>query len=524
MLAEEKHSLPKTRLQAILVAVSLAGVALVLLSTAQYGIGLSPDSVGYVSSARNLLSGVGLVNHAGDAFVAQPPLYPSLLTAVAAVLKTDPLPVARVVNAALFGVLLYASGILYFIHSASEMLAIFGVLITLLAIPMVSVAVMAWSELLFIVLVVLCLLALGSFLCNPRWSALAVIALLVVLATLTRYMGVTLLMATALSIVLLRRDSLKSATGSALLLVLVSTVPIGLWLSRNYFLTGSLTGPRSPSAYDLLDNIRFLRYSLYSWLVPEAILQHRFVTAGISVVLLVLTGLAVFLWLRASKDGSKSKRLGQQVNASIVFVIVYASFLLVTASSISQEIDSRLLAPLFVPLLGLLLATVALTLAQTSQSRLRGATRAMIVAAAATILTPNLIQTAQMSLQQISQGAGGFSTVQWQSSETLRQAKQIDPQDDSPIFSNAPDALYILAGINAQLSPTRGGHWYSPEVERTTPDEIGEWPGPRRAYLVWFDQAHRDKLFNVEELKTIADFPHCDHLADGVICTVTEKR
>ena len=70
------------RWTAAVVSLALAGVGLVLLSTARYGAGLSPDSVAYLDVARSLASGKGFVSHTGEPLVWWPPLYPMLLALI----------------------------------------------------------------------------------------------------------------------------------------------------------------------------------------------------------------------------------------------------------------------------------------------------------------------------------------------------------------------------------------------------------------------------------------------------------
>jgi hypothetical protein len=69
---------------------ALAGTGLVLLSTAKYGAGISPDSTAYFDVARNLLAGKGLVFHAGGPLVIYAPLYPILLALVGRRLMVEP--------------------------------------------------------------------------------------------------------------------------------------------------------------------------------------------------------------------------------------------------------------------------------------------------------------------------------------------------------------------------------------------------------------------------------------------------
>lgn len=93
-----------------LVLLALVGAILILLSTSRYGAGLSPDSVGYIGTARNLITGAGFISYGGSPTVEWPPLYPALLALVGGTFETDPLLLANVVNALIFGLIVYVGG------------------------------------------------------------------------------------------------------------------------------------------------------------------------------------------------------------------------------------------------------------------------------------------------------------------------------------------------------------------------------------------------------------------------------
>ena len=134
--------------------VAVVGIAILMFSTRNYGAGLSPDSVNYIAVARNLNSGAGLVMLDDSPLLVWPPLYPALLALLGNVFEKDPLPVANVVNALLFGLIVYTGGVLTFRHFSSfPALGLAGTLAFLVSIPIFAVSVMAWTEPLFILFV-----------------------------------------------------------------------------------------------------------------------------------------------------------------------------------------------------------------------------------------------------------------------------------------------------------------------------------------------------------------------------------
>jgi hypothetical protein len=111
MSSGKPYPLPAKHKRA-LVLPALAGAIIVLVFTARYGAGLSPDSVGYLGVARNLMAGAGVQTYDGAAFVVQPPLYPALLALVGYIFHADPLAFAHIVNALIFAAIVYLGGLL----------------------------------------------------------------------------------------------------------------------------------------------------------------------------------------------------------------------------------------------------------------------------------------------------------------------------------------------------------------------------------------------------------------------------
>ena len=148
----------------ILLLFGLGGMILVLLSTSLFGAGLSPDSVYYISIARNFADGKGLITYLGDPVVVWPPLYPILLAIPSILFKIDPLISAHVINAILFGLTVYFSGLLLSRHlDSSVVFSLLGTAVLLFSNILQDIFIMVWSETLFIFFVILFLFFLEKY-------------------------------------------------------------------------------------------------------------------------------------------------------------------------------------------------------------------------------------------------------------------------------------------------------------------------------------------------------------------------
>ena len=341
-----------TKYKLLLVLLALLAAAFIFLATSRYGAGLTPDLVDYIGTARNIIAGAGFNTYDGNPIVSWPPLYPVLLALVSVIFRSDPLFLANVLNAFIFGLIVYVGGVLTFKHlSTFPALAFVGTLAILVSIPLFKVSIMAWSEPLFILLLLLGLLFAKSYLEKKDILSLMLLSISVALASLTRYIGVTLILWGVFIIIGFYRDTLKNKLVHLSLFTLISFPPIGIWLIRNYVISSTLFGPRTSSAHGLSQNLIAVFNSLKIWYIPGIIADHLPTT-------LIFLGVvfSFFVGLNLKDNWQSMKVVLRQDSSIIVFIIVYTTFLVISSTtSAFDAINDRLLSPIYVPLTLLLL-------------------------------------------------------------------------------------------------------------------------------------------------------------------------
>src|ERR1044071_10290284 len=86
---------------------AIASFCLIYLFTRHGGIGISPDSVAYLSGARNIISHCALRSYDQMPLVDFPALYPVFLAGAMLFTRLDPMVFAPFLNGFLFSVVIY---------------------------------------------------------------------------------------------------------------------------------------------------------------------------------------------------------------------------------------------------------------------------------------------------------------------------------------------------------------------------------------------------------------------------------
>ena len=287
----------------ILIILSLSGVFLVLFSTAPYGIGTSPDSVAYISTARNLLCGEGYLKFDGSLYLFEPPLLPTLL-AIVGLGGIDPFDAVRYVNAIAFGLIIFISGLWFLKNLKHFSIALLGSIAILLSIKLIEISAFAWTEPLFIMFVLLFIFEIERFLRTDRPSAFFLSAIIAALACLTRNVGLTVVL-TGL-VLLLYKPNIPFTTrlNKATIFGFISVLPLSIWLIRNYIVSYTLTGTYGPSSYSFPQNLYFVVETISGWFLPSGIMPAvpRILSASFLLIL------AAFIFIRVIRNNQSRWR------------------------------------------------------------------------------------------------------------------------------------------------------------------------------------------------------------------------
>ena len=488
--------------------------SILMFWTMAYGPGFSPDSTRYLAVAKNLLAGNGFYNN--ETFVAHyPPVYPLLLAAVNIFETGDNLLASRLLHAILFGINVCL--VVYAVQKCTDYSFWASALVSLLFIsssPLLLLHATAWSESPFIMFS-LCTLILCSYYCvRPSTKTLLATSVFSGLAIATRYIGATLLPAIVLGIVLFGNKSIRYKIRDAIIAVVVSCLPIGIWVISNLLVTQSATD-RSFVFHPIgIDHIKALIETLYYFVLP--VQSPRWVQVllifGIAAILFLLIFKVLFQTIYRKEDKNSFRFV--LISLCLIFSFTYISFLMVSISFFDAHtpLDFRILAPAF---LSLVIAIVAL-LWYLFQSPERKFLKWGLLSLAILSIALNA-RNAVTQIIDIHDNGIGYSSKSWRQSETIHYLKSVSLNGN--IYTNGADAFRFWTGKEARMLPKKREETtlipndnYSEQLQNLC-DDVKEG----NAMIVFFTGISRSYFPKLSELKSKCDLPIRMELKDGYI-------
>ncbi|MBI5961527.1 MAG: glycosyltransferase family 39 protein [Chloroflexi bacterium] len=497
---------------------ALVGVTVGWAATSYNGIGLSYDSIKYILIARNFSEGRGVTVIDGSPLINQPPFYPVLLGSMTVITGIDPLDLARGLNALLLGLLISSvAWCVYRLTDRSLLSGILGGLWILFSIPVVEVAFMAWTELLFILLTFFCFISVVYYTKKPqpRWLVLSI--LLAASAILTRYIGYTVIFTGCLVILIGSAAPFRQRVLQAGIFGAGASGPLALWLIRNWYHSGSFSGERPESILSLGENLRLTRAVILDWFRPDRLNSYDplFFEVGGSLFLGVV---AVLIW-RAVKNKENRSFNFLLWAAHLIFMGVYLLALIISASRVGfDQINDRFLSPIYLSL-GLIVLILFYRLSLWGKEKYQPASRLLLAGLFALGLVFPIYAVSRNLQQYMKEGLEGET---WKTSATVHYltASQLDKR--CTLYSNRPDVINLLTLASANTLPpesTTSANQAAPDLS----DLKGQWPESLPACIVWFFD-DKGRVLTVDELEAIVETSVIEVFPDGTIYQVVKRR
>jgi len=501
-----------------LALLSLFGFLIIFISTSKFGVGLSPDSIGYISTARNIADGTGVLSYDGNPLVVQPPLYPAILGFIDYLIGIDPVTSTKVVNSIIFCLIIYFGGMLTFkFFSFWPTIAFLGTFIFVFSSALISISTMAWSEPLFILFTLLSFCYFYKYEDQNNKVTLIIFSIIVALSTLTRYIGVTLIIWGIIVIVINSKANIKIRFMHMFLFSVISSTPLFLWMIRNYSISGTFFGPRASSIYSLYQNLYFSKNNILLWFLPQRISSNN------TMQLLLLLFFVLFILYEIKNKWQTIKNLLKKTNSLLLFSFIYSSFLIISSTTTAYDkINNRLLSPVYIPItLLLLIFFVTIFFSFEKYFPRKYIKMGLILCIVVWLFYP--VRNSILLTSNIFYYGQGYSSNTWQESETIDYVmNNRGLVSEHIVYTNGPDVFYYYFGDVAKMTPQHS-KYNSLETLDQISDLVGYWPQETEAYIIWFDNIKRNYLFSIDEIKGFTNLNLIKQFEDGEIYFVSRR-
>lgn len=462
---------------------SIAACIFISLFTRHSGIGISPDSVVYLSTATNIREHFSFTDFNGLPLVDFPLGYPSLLALISFLTGSSVISIVPVLNCFLFsGVIIMTSVVIEGYQKTSPLYK--ACFLALLACSpfLLEVYAMLWSETFFLFLILLFVVVMQHYFKTQGMVSLSLVACIVAMAFVTRYAGITLLGTGLFLIFFNGKIPFAKKIKHLLLFTLLGSSLAVANLMRNGKVSGNITGVREKALRSLSDNFQQIGATVSEWF---PFLKGHETAATVLFIVILLLGIFILLY----------HALQQQYFASYetiiaCFLVVYSAFIITIATlSRFENLSSRLLSPMYIPLL-LVSCSWIISFVKGSVRIQKNIALIIVFFLYAGFYYNHYRLNAEAWEGIKDSGMPGYSEGSWTESPAVAFVKKNKSLYTQPIYSNANDAVYFLTGIHALPLPHK-------EIEK----EKAAFLLHPSFYLIWFTDGDNPDLVDLNFIK-----------------------
>ena len=355
-------------LSIVLVFVAFLGAAHVLIRTAMYGIGQSEDAriyteyedtKIYMEYAESLAAGDGFLRELKSEnhyLLWWPPLFPVVL-AFFRLLGVELAEAGRYLNAVSFGLIILIAGHWLYRHIRSRLIVVAASIAIMVSFPLPRISSHVMPDTLFILVTLLALVQIESFL-SGRTAKTGFLLSIVFSASapLIRWIGLTVIFTGILLILTRQGTPARVRWKLAVLYGAASSLPLALWLTRNWTLSGTLTGPANVgTGQSLWDTLSQFSDIFYTWAFVRQEPGWLGICLWAMAALIALKAATLFTSLRTTVVALQRKRRSDDSTVRpafpfAAFATLYSMAITVVIPLwISVGIINRYASPIYVP-------------------------------------------------------------------------------------------------------------------------------------------------------------------------------
>jgi len=443
------------------------GVILILYQT-RYGLGTTGDSVHYLMGAQNVLDGNGFSRFSGGGEIRPITMFPPFYSVILAGLKLiglDPNLGVRLLHSFLFGSNILLVAFLIFRYTRSHWASLIGASLILVAKDLVFYHSFVLTEALFIFLILLIIFLLAQYLDTPRSFLLILASILLALASLTRYVGLSMTIAGIVSIVFLSRTSWRRRLLDCLIFGAISVAPAFLWMRRNAALVGSAINRSFVYHPMSMELIQAYRAEVSFWIVPRQLKLPHNIRKALMLLLMIPAPVLFFLLDIKEKIVNKHRsRLSFWTLPWILafFIVSYIGVLFLNLTFLDAISDfntvPRYLVPVYVSAVILFVIIFHRILGRGERWMIL---RVAVLAIGLLLIVLYALQT--LAILQDTLSNIGYTGLKQQRPETVEMLESIE--GSALIISNDPEMVFIFVDRPAYQLPLKVDYHTTQERE-----------------------------------------------------------
>jgi hypothetical protein len=485
---------------------AVLGFYAIYLFTAYSGVGISPDSIMYASTATNMQAHGTLMTFNKTPLVFFPVFYPFFLAIIQFFSRVDPITAGPVINEFLLAAVVFTSGWIMSKFITRSVIYKWLILIAIILSPgLLEIYSFLWSETLFIFEILLFIIAYWNYMKARTMGSLILVAVITAISCITRYAGITIVGTGGLLLLLDNHLTIRKKIIDILVFGFISISLLVGNLVLNSINTGLSTGTREPSITPFAKNLEYFGTVICDWgsLTKEA---YPYAAAVTAIVLLALIGILLFKALKGC--------INSYENIIIAFAVVYGLFIVISASiSRYERINNRLIAPMFIPLL-----IGATSWVPDILKFVKGKAKYALAVVAIIAMLAFEYVTLQTDLQRYDDendyGVPGYSDDSWNKSEFVvylhKHKSMFKP--DVPIYTDADEAVYLFTGMPSTLIP-----------HKFFKNKVQDFYNHKHFYLIWFSNLYNTELLSLPEIMQHKKLIKIGHAKEGDVYLCEEK-
>jgi hypothetical protein len=334
---------------------------------------------------------------------------------------------------------------------------------------------------------------------------------------------VTLILAGFAGILYVRRAQLRRALTEACIFAALSSLPLIVWIVRNYGVSGTLIGVRDPVNWRPDENLRDIAVKASHWFFP-----YQLTSQPLFWVALVALAIGLLIVRFRSRRASVAAGNVRPITFGLaLFSVIYLLAMIVLTKSVDHKnipYDDRLYIPAFFTLLLLTLLFIRHTVISLLEEMGPRIARAALISACVVWLAFPAYGTYKFWVRSIHDGGIAYYNIYnapaYRDSAITQRLALSAADPGTTVYSNYPAAVYLATRRNSRSLPSRFDFF-----GQATPLDgfVGSWPGRSPSVLVWYEPNTKRNLYTPGELAELALLRPVFTSQDGTIYRIEAR-